>query len=93
MPAVGVSSMFEQPRPPAYPAFPSCQDQGPSQKNLHFTQMIAKGEASKGFTAQTANGTAHDTGLGWNRKEAWSDEWPAREGGAWKGGPSNRTGE
>ena len=78
---------------PAYPAFPTCQDQGPSMKNLNFVQAYAKGESGKGFTAQTANGTAKDQGTGWNRDEPWSSDWTAPEGGPWKGGPSNRTGE
>ena len=92
----GVMGAVPAPMPatmPAYPAFPTCQDQGPSMKNLNFVQAYAKGESGKGFVSQTANGTARDMGTGHNRDdERWT--WPqASEGGPWKGGPSNRTGE
>ena len=92
-PAAMPSPFMTAPDRPAYPAFPTCQDQGPSMKNLNFVQAYAKGESGKGFTAQTANGTARDMGTGWNRDEPWSSDWTAPEGGPWKGGPSNRTGE
>lgn len=45
-----------------------------------------------GFRAQTVNGTAQATGLGWNQDYQWSEP-EAREGGAWQPGRSNRTGE
>jgi hypothetical protein len=33
---------------------------------MKFENMIRDGENSKGFTGQTANGTAHWKGTGWN---------------------------
>ena len=36
---------------------------------LDFEKLIAKGENPNGFTAQTANGTAHWKGTGWNKDE------------------------
>jgi hypothetical protein len=34
---------------------------------MKFESMIQDGENEKGLTAQTANGTAHWKGAGWNR--------------------------
>jgi hypothetical protein len=50
------------------------------------------GENPNGMTAQTANGTAHATGTGWNRKRPFSAP-EISEGGAWQKPRSNRTGE
>jgi hypothetical protein len=47
---------------------------------LDFEKLIAKGENPNGFTAQTANGTAHWKGTGWNKDEPnWG--YPAVAGG------------
>ena len=35
---------------------------------MKFEDLIAAGENPKGFTAQTANGTAHWHGTGWNQR-------------------------
>ena len=43
-------------------------------KNLNFEAMIQDGENPKGFTAQTANGTAHYKGTGWNKEYDWEME-------------------
>lgn len=60
---------------------------------MDFESMIEKGENPQGFTAQTANGTAHWQGPGWNQ-ETWSY---TREQGpptpVSPEGRSNRTGE
>ena len=61
-------------------------------KNLNFEAMIQDGENPKGFTAQTANGTAHYKGTGWNRSRPWEQE-QISEDGPWQGGTANRTGE
>lgn len=37
--------------------------------------IIGAGENAKGFTAQTANGTAHAMGTGWNRDQPNWDDW------------------
>ena len=59
-------------------------------RKLNFEKMI--GENPQGFTAQTANGTAHATGTGWNKDYPWSqmqlEPDPTRPAGR-----SNRTGE
>ena len=58
----------------------------------NLSKLIAKGENPKGFTAQTANGTAKDVGTGWNRGWDWEQE-QVEPRGAWQPGRSNRTGE
>ena len=59
---------------------------------LGFERMIARGENPRGFTAQTANGTAHWKGTGWNRDEPFQT--PQLEPDATRrAGRSNRTGE
>jgi hypothetical protein len=59
---------------------------------LDFEKLIAKGENPNGFTAQTANGTAHWKGEGWNRDEPWNS--PQVEPGPTRpAGRSNRTAE
>ena len=61
----------------------------------NLSSLYARGENPKGFTAQTAIGTAHATGTGWN-KNTWESDWdrPQVEPvGAWQPGRSNRTSE
>ena len=74
---------------------------------LDFEKLIAKGENPNGFTAQTANGTAHWKGTGWNKDESsyctsgdisgeanWkSPDHQVRPGSTRPDGRSNRTGE
>lgn len=38
-------------------------------RRIDFEGLYGKGENPQGFTAQTANGTAHAMGTGWNRSE------------------------
>lgn len=63
-----------------------------SLRTMDFEKMIEKGENPLGFTSQTANGTAHWYGTGWNK--GWSLQMeqlppdPIRPAGR-----SNRTGE
>ena len=52
---------------------------------IDFEKLIAKGENAKGFTSQTANGTARWRGTGWNRDEAFSMPEIAPRG-PWRGG-------
>ena len=63
-------------------------------RKLDFEKIIQKGENTKGFTAQTTNGTAHWQGTGWN-KEFFADyDRPQLEPDATRpAGRSNRTGE
>lgn len=61
----------------------------------NLSRLYGRGENPKGFTAQTANGTAKDTGTGWN-KNTFEMDWGRMEvepGGAWQPGRSNRTAE
>ena len=53
---------------------------------------VGPGAPDRGFTAQTANGTAHATGTGWNCDPPWTNEQIAPHG-TWQGGRNNRTGE
>lgn len=62
-------------------------------RKMDFEALIAKGENPKGFTAQTAAGTAHTFGTGWNFRPTGEPMPQAPVGGAWQGGRSNRTGE
>ena len=62
-------------------------------RNIKFSKLIAKGENPLGMTAQTANGTAHATGQGWNKDWDFGSREQVEEGGAWGGKRSNRTGE
>jgi hypothetical protein len=56
--------------------------------------LIAPGENPKGFTAQTANGTAHTFGTGWNRILDYGYSEPEiSEKAVWPLGRSTRTGE
>lgn len=62
-------------------------------RSLNLEKLIGDGENPKGLTAQTANGTAHWKGTGWNRQ--YDDyEQPQCEPEATRPkGRSNRTGE
>lgn len=60
---------------------------------MNFEKIIESGQNPKGFTAQTANGTAHWDGTGWNRDDQQYERPQAEKGGPWQGGRSNRTGE
>lgn len=63
-----------------------------SMPNMNFEKLLAKGENPLGFTAQTANGTAHYRGAGWNRDFAAT--WQQLPFDATRpAGKSNRTGE
>ena len=65
-----------------------------TKEKLYFENIIQKGENPLGFTAQTANGTAHWEGTGWN-KTLFSDyDMPQLQPDATRpSGRSNRTGE
>jgi hypothetical protein len=61
---------------------------------MDFEDLIAKGENPLGFTAQTANGSCHWSGTGWNRVfdyDLLREQLPPK--GPWAPGRSNRTGE
>jgi hypothetical protein len=59
---------------------------------MGFEKMIAAGENPEGLTAQTANGTAHWKGTGWN--QVYNTDCPqCPEGPTWPGGRATRTGE
>ena len=59
---------------------------------MKFENMIQKGENPKGLTSQTANGTSHAFGTGWNR--VYDYEMPQCEPeGTRPAGRNNRTGE
>lgn len=61
-------------------------------RKMNFEKLIKDGENPLGFTAQTANGTAHWKGTGWNKDFAWNC--PQVEPGPTRPeGRSNRTGE
>ena len=59
---------------------------------MNLENLIKDGENAKGFTAQTANGTAHWRGTGWNRVYDYEalqcEPEPTRPAGR-----NNRTGE
>jgi len=55
--------------------------------------LIEGGENPLGFTSQTANGTAHYKGTGWNKMSPGGPSPQVEKGGPWQGGESNRTGE
>lgn len=61
-------------------------------RKMNMESIIQDGENPKGFTAQTANGTAHWKGTGWNKEYDWEQSQlePDRTRPA---GRSNRTGE
>lgn len=57
------------------------------QRRLQFDDII-----QDGVTAQTCNGTSHDTGTGWNKTFNWpTGQLPIMP--LYPGGKSNRTGE
>ncbi len=61
-------------------------------RKLEFEGVIESGENARGFTSQTANGTAHWMGEGWNKDEPYT--WPEVEPDPTRPpGRSNRTGE
>lgn len=62
-------------------------------RKMDFEKLIARGENPRGFTAQTANGTAKCYGTGWNKQVTIPELPEAPEGGAWQRPNSNRTGE
>ena len=62
-----------------------------SLKNLE--SLIENGENPQGFTAQTANGTSHWRGTGWNKQPPMPDKPQVEAAGAWQGKRSSRTGE
>jgi len=59
---------------------------------MDFEKLIGFGENPKGFTSQTANGTAHWNGTGWNSQPNY-DSSQIEPKPAWPAGRSNRTGE
>lgn len=60
-------------------------------KSLDFEGLIQEGQNPKGFTAETANGTAkYGDNPGWNQNIKWPS-FPAERTGPWRDG--NRTGE
>jgi hypothetical protein len=61
-------------------------------RKMNFEKLIKDGENPKGFTAQTANGTAHWKGTGWNKDFDWSCS-QVEPGPTRPEGRSNRTGE
>ena len=64
----------------------------PNQTKIDFEKLIGFGENPKGFTSQTANGTAHWQGTGWNG--CWDWQMPELPPGPTRpAGRSNRTGE
>ena len=64
----------------------------PSQPRIDFEKMIGDGENPQGFTSQTANGTGHWKGTGWNK--AGPMDWPQLEPVRTRQpGRSNRTAE
>lgn len=62
------------------------------QDKMRFESMIQRGENPQGFTAETANGTAHWRGTGWNKN--WNPTRPQLPPDRTRpAGRSNRTGE
>ena len=60
---------------------------------MKFEDMIQEGENPKGFTGQTANGTVHCYGTGWNQR-TYDFEMPQNDPSAVApAGRNNRTGE
>lgn len=60
--------------------------------SLNWEKAIQRGENPKGFTSQTANGTGHWKGTGWNKQ--YDYEMPqVKESAVWPDGRSNRTAE
>lgn len=63
-----------------------------TRRSMNFEALIEGGANPKGFTAQTANGTAHWNGTGWNENRDWEQE-QVEPGPTRPAGRSNRTGE
>lgn len=59
---------------------------------IPFERLIGRGENPQGFTAQTANGTAHWRGTGWNKGFEY-DQPEMPPDATRRAGRSNRTGE
>ena len=64
----------------------------PNQPKINFEKMIGDGENPLGMTAQTANGTAHWRGSGWNKTGPWNMD-QLEPDATRPAGRSNRTGE
>jgi hypothetical protein len=60
---------------------------------MYREDLIKDGEHPKGFTAQTANGTAHAVGGGWNKQYDEYERPQCEPEGTRPSGRSNRTGE
>lgn len=60
---------------------------------MNFEGMIKRGENPKGFTSQTANGTAHYKGTGFNKVWDYEREQLPPDATRPDDGRSNRTGE
>lgn len=61
-------------------------------RTMNLEGLIAKGENPKGFESQTANGTSHWKGTGWNDTWDWNRPQVAPDATR-PAGRSNRTGE
>jgi len=61
-------------------------------QRIDFEDLIGEGENPRGFTAQTANGTAHWKGTGWNCDKPETRE-QIEPYETWPAGRTNRTGE
>lgn len=60
---------------------------------MNFEKLIENsGVTAREFKAQTANGTAHTFGTGWNKEWDWEMD-QVEPAPAWNPGRSNRTGE
>lgn len=66
--------------------------QNSDRMRIDFEDMIGEGENPRGFTAQTANGTAHWKGTGWNKDEPATRE-QVEPCCTRPAGRTNRTGE
>ena len=78
------------------PVAPESYNRSQSQPNVDWAALVGQGENTQ-YTAQTPNGTAHESGNGENRNWCWGpDANGPRFGGRvnWnKNGRANRTGE
>ena len=61
-------------------------------RNIDWEGLYGRGENASGLTAQTANGTAHWRGTGWNDQWDWERE-QCEPNATRPAGRSNRTGE
>lgn len=64
----------------------------PEMPKLDFEKLIGRGENPRGFTSQTANGTAHWRGTGFN-KDYDFERMQVEPDATRPAGRSNRTGE